>query len=105
PSTATTASGRFSSSARKRDVGWSLATPPGIGATGLPVVIVLHGRGNDHTTAFADLKLQDFLAAVVKAGAKPFALASIDGGDNTYWHPRSDGDDPIAMLTDEFLPL
>jgi len=105
PSKATIVSGRFSSSARKTAVGWSLATPPGIDATGLPVVIVLHGRNNDHTTAFADLRLQDFLAAATKAGTKPFALASIDGGTNTYWHPRSDGDNPIAMLTEEFLPL
>jgi S-formylglutathione hydrolase FrmB len=34
----------------------------------------------------------------------PIALASIDGGD-AYWHPRSDGDDPIAMLLDEYLPM
>lgn len=105
PSDATIVSGRFSSSARKTQVGWSLATPPGLRADGLPVAIVLHGRGNDHTSAFDDLKLQDFLAAAVRRGARPFALASVDGGNNTYWHPRGDGDNPIAMLTNEFLPL
>jgi dienelactone hydrolase len=105
PSSASVVSGRFSSSARKTDVGWSLALPPGVSADGLPVVIVLHGRGDDHSTAFNTLKLQDFLAEVIDAGTAPFALASVDGGNNTYWHPRSDDDDPIAMLTDEFLPL
>jgi len=105
PSSAGVVSGRFSSSARKTEVGWSLATPPGVATAGLPVVIVLHGRGDDHSTAFGTLKLQDFLAEAVQTGTPSFALASVDGGDNTYWHPRSDGDNPIAMLTNEFLPL
>lgn len=105
PSSARVVSGRFSSSARKTDVGWSVALPPDVAAHGLPLAIVLHGRGDDHGTAFGRLKLQDFLAAAVKSGTPPFVLASVDGGDNTYWHPRSDGDNPIAMLTNEFLPL
>lgn len=99
------ASGSFSSSARKTNVAWSLAKPPNTPATNLPAVLVLHGRGGDHTTAFKDLKLHDFLAAYIKAGGKPFALASVDGGDNTYWHPRRSGDNPLAMLAEEFLPL
>lgn len=105
PGGSTISSGSFASSARKTTVGWSIATPPNTPTQGLPVVVVLHGRGCDHTTAFADLKLHDFLAAHMKTSGKPFALASIDGGDNTYWHPRRSGDDPIKMLADEFLPL
>ena len=97
-------SGSFASSARRRTVGWSVATPPGIALDGLPVALVLHGRSEDHTAPFAHLRLQDFLAASVLGSGRPFALASIDGGD-TYWHPRRDGDDPIAMLDDEYLPL
>lgn len=97
--------GSFASSARKTTVGWSLAIPPSMPTDNLPVVLVLHGRGGDHTTAFKDLKLHDFLAAYTKTSGKPFALASADGGDNTYWHPRRDGDDPIKMLTEELLPL
>jgi S-formylglutathione hydrolase FrmB len=105
PSGAPVETGSFASSARKTTVGWSLALPPGTPADDLPVVVVLHGRGGNHETAFKDLKLQDFLAAYTKNGGKPFALASVDGGDNTYWHPRRDGDDPITMIDDEFLPL
>lgn len=97
--------GSFASSARKTTVGWSLAIPPNTATHDLPVVLVLHGRGGDHTTAFKDLKLQDFLTAYASGDGKPFALASADGGNNTYWHPRRDGDDPITMLTEEFLPL
>ncbi|HET9188153.1 MAG TPA: alpha/beta hydrolase-fold protein [Acidothermaceae bacterium] len=98
-------SGSFASSARKTSVGWSLAIPPNTPVKDLPVVLVLHGRGDDHTTAFKDLKLQDFLAAHTKSGGKPFALASVDGGRDSYWHPRRDGDNPLAMLAEEFLPL
>jgi poly(3-hydroxybutyrate) depolymerase len=105
PSGAPVEAGSFASSARKTTVGWSLALPPDTPAKDLPVVLVLHGRGDDHTTAFKDLKLQDFLAAYTKNGGKPFALASVDGGEHTYWHPRRGGDDPLSMLTEEFLPL
>ena len=105
PSGAPVETGGFASSARKTTVGWSLALPPGTPADDLPVVVVLHGRGGNYATAFKDLRLHDFLAAYTKNGGKPFALASVDGGDNTYWHPRRSGDDPIKMLADEFLPL
>lgn len=97
-------SGTFASVARSQRVGWSLAIPPGVNADGLPPAIVLHGRGGNHATAFEQLRLHDFLAVHVRSGGRPFALASADGGD-TYWHPRRSGDDPIAMLTREFLPL
>jgi len=98
-------SGRFASSARGRDVGWSLALPPGHTApTGLPVTLILHGRGDDHSSGFTQLKLHQFLAAYTRAGGTPFALAAVDGGDS-YWHPRGDGDNPPRMVTEEFLPM
>ena len=34
----------------------------------------------------------------------PFALVTIDGGDAVNWHARANGDDPVAMITDELLP-
>ena len=103
-------SGELVSAARGgRRVGWSLATPPGTSPEGLPLVVVLHARGADHTSAFARdyLGLDRFLAAAVADGMPPVALASIDGG-NAYWHERRDGDDrddPGAMVVDEYLPL
>jgi hypothetical protein len=97
-------SGRFASSARGRDVGWSLAVPPGHTAADLHVALILHGRGGDHSSGFAQLKLHHFLAAYTRAGGTPFAFAAVDGGDG-YWHPRSNGDNPLAMLTHEFLPM
>jgi hypothetical protein len=97
-------SGQFASSARGRDVGWSLAVPPGHTAANLPVTLILHGRGGDHSTGFAQLKLHRFLAAYTRAGGIPFALAAVDGGDG-YWHPRNSGGNPLGMLTQEFLPM
>src|SRR5450631_304181 len=104
-SVGTIKTGTFRSAARHRDVGWSLALPPGrTSGSDLPVVLVLHGRGGDHTTGFEQLGLHRFLAAHVQAGGAPFALAAADGGDG-YWHPRADGDDPLLMLTREFVPM
>jgi S-formylglutathione hydrolase FrmB len=95
-------SGSFESAARGLDVGWSVAAPADM--HNLPVVVALHGYGGTHASLFGNgLGLDRFLAAHLAAGGKPFAIASIDGGSR-YWHPRRDGDDPAAMVTDEFLP-
>lgn len=99
-------SGTLASRACGREVAWQLALPPGTteGAS-LPVALVLHGRGGDATDAFGKLHLDGFLAEVVAAGAPPFALASVDGGDHSYWHRRASGEDPQTMLLEEYLPL
>lgn len=98
--------GSFSSAARRgQRCGWALALPPGH-SRDLPVAVVLHGRGNDHASAFSPgyLGLDRFLAATVAGGTPPFALVSVDGGES-YWHARDDGDDAPAMIVDELLPL
>jgi dienelactone hydrolase len=102
-----TVSGSFVSDARLgQRCGWTIAFPPGEVRENLPVAVVLHGRGNDHASAFSRgyLGLDRFLAASVRAGGAPVALASVDGGD-TYWHARDNGEDAGAMVLDEFLPL
>lgn len=98
--------GSFVSTARRgTPTSWSLAYPPGHDRVGLPVLISLHGRGGDHRDTFAgSLHLDRFLAEVVAQGSAPFGIASVDGGDHEYWHPRRDTD-PAAMVIDEFLPL
>jgi enterochelin esterase-like enzyme len=98
--------GVLRSRARGREVSWAVGYPPGSkpGAA-LPVALVLHGRGGDSGQAFGSHALHRFLADAVRAGTPPFALAAIDGGADTYWHRRADGDDPQAMVLEEFLPL
>ncbi len=101
-------SGQFHSTARRGiEVGWSVAYPPGasVGAA-LPVCVTLHGRGATHGWMIDELSLPSFLAeAVDRHTSPPFAIASVDGGDATNWHRRANGDDPAAMVTDEFVPL
>jgi dienelactone hydrolase len=95
-----------SAAMRGARIGWTISYPKGhdVGDA-LPVVISLHGRSNDHRTAFSGLHLDDARDQAAEDGATPFAVASVDGGDHSYWHHRADGTDPEAMLRDEFLPL
>jgi pimeloyl-ACP methyl ester carboxylesterase len=85
---------------------WMIAYPPGVRRDGLPVTVVLHGRGASSETVFGEdsLGLGNFLAEVVEDGVAPFALAAVDGGD-TYWHARATGEDAGAMVAEEFIPL
>jgi pimeloyl-ACP methyl ester carboxylesterase len=84
--------------------GWSIGYPPG-SRRNLPVLVVLHGKGGNHASAFGnDLGLQYYLAQQLAAGKRPFAIASVDGGDS-YWHHRRSGEDAGAMVTDELLPI
>jgi enterochelin esterase-like enzyme len=87
-------------------VGWAVAYPPGASdGTRLPVLLVLHGRGGDHSTAFGDgLGLDRFLADAVTRGGPAFAIAGVDGSD-TDWHAGRPARDAGAMVTDEFVPL
>jgi enterochelin esterase-like enzyme len=99
--------GEFTSAARLgKTTGWAISYPPGSSpGDRLPVLIALHGFGGSHRGAFyTGIGLDRFLAQAVGRGAKPFAIASVDGG-TAYWHRRSSGDDPAAMVTDEFIPL
>ena len=96
------ARGEFVSAARLDAVcRWKVSYPPG-SAVGdaLPVVVALHGYGNDHRAAFSTIGLDRFQAAA----ASPFAIAAVDAG-NSYFHPRATGEDAGAMVLEEFVPL
>lgn len=99
--------GSFASRARLgARTSWSVALPPGRSAARLRPLIVLHGRGGDHRSAFGDqLGLDRFLAQAVTQGVRPFAIASVDGGDHSYWHRRTSGEDAGAMVLTEFIPV
>jgi S-formylglutathione hydrolase FrmB len=86
--------------------GWSLAYPYGFRSDArLPLLLTFHGRTGDNRDAFAVSHNDRFLAAAVRDGVPPFAIASVDGGDHSYFHARADGTDPERMITGEFLPL
>ncbi|MFG2698423.1 alpha/beta hydrolase [Kitasatospora sp. NPDC048407] len=87
------------SRARGREVRIVVMDPPGADQADLPVCLALHGHGSG-AASFVDLGVPQFLAAAVAAGVPPFRVVAVDGGDS-YWHARSPGDDPMAMLTGE----
>jgi pimeloyl-ACP methyl ester carboxylesterase len=101
----TTSSGTFFSRARNRRVGYTIAYPPGYrGGEPLPLGIMLHGYGGDHTSGFGEISLAQALAG--RRGGeplRPMALAAVDGG-GLYWN-RHPGDDPMAMIVDELIPM
>jgi pimeloyl-ACP methyl ester carboxylesterase len=98
-------SGTFFSSARNRNVGYTIAWPPGYrrGAR-LPLVVMLHGFGGNHTDALAGMSPAQAVALHVDGRRlPPMALVTVDGGDG-YWNPHP-GDDPMAMVVDELIPM
>ncbi|MGH3532494.1 MAG: alpha/beta hydrolase [Mycobacterium sp.] len=97
-------SGSFISAARGGvETNWIIARPPGQTAALRPV-IALHGKGSN-AKGVMDLGVEDGLAELVKAGRAPFAVVSVDGGDNSYWHRRANGEDSGAMVLGELIPM
>lgn len=94
-------------SAHRRTAVTATIVPPAAGRSprGLPVVVALHGSGGSGASAVEDLALDRYLPdAVANGGVPPFVLVAVDGGPDSYWHPRASGDDPIGMIVDELLP-
>ena len=98
PSHTPIVSGTLKSAHVKDPVGWSMSVPAGAIAG---VVYCLHGHGEDHRFAFDQIHLPD---AAAVSGAK-VVVAAPDGGADSYWHRRVNGDDPLTMLLTEFIPL
>jgi fermentation-respiration switch protein FrsA (DUF1100 family) len=98
-------SGRFFSRARNRHVGYTIGYPPGHRpGHPLPLVVMLHGFGSDHTYALAGMSPAQAVALEVNGQPlAPMALVTVDGG-NGYWNPHPH-DDPMAMVIDELIPM
>ena len=98
-------SGRFYSTARQRSVGYTIAYPPHHRrGDSLPLIVMLHGYGNNHATAlFGMTPAQALALRVGGAPLRPIAMVTVDGGDG-YWNSHP-GDDPMAMVVEELIPL
>jgi enterochelin esterase-like enzyme len=98
-------SGTFASRARRRQVGYTVAWPPGHGpGSTLPLVVMLHGEGGNHSDALSGLRPEQ--AVALEVGGQPLppmGLVTVDGGSG-YWNPHPD-DDPMAMVVDELIPM
>jgi predicted esterase len=97
-------SGAFYSHARRRAVGYTIAYPPGHRpGSELPLLVMLHGFGGNHSDALAGMSPAQ--AVALKADGKrlpPMAMVTVDGGGG-YWTPHP-GDDPMAMVVSELIP-
>jgi S-formylglutathione hydrolase FrmB len=100
-----TRNGSFFSQARHRQVGYTIAWPPGHGpGSPLPLVVMLHGFGANHTNALTAMSPVQAVALEVGGRAlPPLAMVTADGGGG-YWHPHP-GDDPMAMVVSELIPM
>ncbi len=98
-------SGTFYSRWRRRRVGYTIAWPPGHQpGSALALVVMLHGFGGNHTNALAAISPTQALALEIDGRPlPPLAMVTVDGGGG-YWNPHP-GDDPMAMMIDELIPL
>jgi pimeloyl-ACP methyl ester carboxylesterase len=98
-------SDRFYSRSRRRTVAYTVAWPPDHQqGDSLPLVVMLHGEGGNHTDALAGMSPAQ--AVALRVGGSPLlpmALVTVDGGRG-YWNSHP-GDDPLAMIVDELVPL
>jgi pimeloyl-ACP methyl ester carboxylesterase len=81
-------------------VRWRLAAPARKQSGPLPgpLVVALHGYGGDADWPFDSVHVERHVAA------SGLAVATIDGG-NFYWHARSSGIDPCALVVADLLPI
>jgi pimeloyl-ACP methyl ester carboxylesterase len=98
------ASGTFRSRYMNGPVNWTVSRPPGTQPL-QGIIFCLHGKGTDNGTnqrfAFDAVHVPD---AAAQVGLR-VAVAGVDGGADSYWHPRQNGTNSLAMLLDEFVPM
>jgi S-formylglutathione hydrolase FrmB len=94
--------GTTHSAAMKADLPWTVAVPadhtPG---QRLPLVLCLPGAGGQADTMTAAVGLPGWASA---AGLR-LGFACPGGEASTYYHPRKDGTNSLAWVTEEFLPM
>lgn len=97
--------GSFDSRYVSGSVGYVVWRPHDVPASApLPVIVSLPGRGGSAAWVFDVLGLHRRLAHAMHGRRLRAGLASVDGGD-TYWHGRAEGENPMAMLMHELLPV
>jgi S-formylglutathione hydrolase FrmB len=95
---------QFWSSYRHRQVTMVTLVPAGAGSPrGLGVVVALHGLGGDAAGTARSVARAMASAQIPSPTRDKFAVITVDGG-TTYWHRRTDSDDPQGMIIHEVLP-
>jgi pimeloyl-ACP methyl ester carboxylesterase len=92
--------GTFRSPYMNGPVNWTVSRPAG--AQPLQgTIFCLHGKGTNQRFAFDAVHVPD---AAAYLGLR-LAVAGVDGGADSYWHPRQNGTNALAMLLEEFVPM
>ena len=89
--------GTLQSQHMKGPVSWAYSVPT---IKPIAALYCLHGLSNNCMSPFDDLQLHDMVASQ----SLPLVVAGVNGGRD-YWHQRANGEDPMAMLINEFIPL
>jgi pimeloyl-ACP methyl ester carboxylesterase len=105
----TVSTGAYRSTAMHAELPWEVAIPwsyvsnPRLSASRgpLPLVVVLPGEGGQP----ADMVTRIGLPGWASAARLDLAFASPGGAGSTYYHPRADGTNAFAWVTEEFLPM
>lgn len=96
--------GTFQSRYMDRAVNWTVSRPAGTQPL-QGIIFCLHGKGTNNGTnqrfAFDAVHVPDAAAYV---GLR-VVVAGVDGGADSYWHPRENGTNALAMLIEEFVPM
>ena len=98
-------SGAFFSRARRQVVSYTVGYPLGHAkGSELPLVVMLHGEGGNHASAFGGSTPAQVLGVrALRQPLAPVALVTVDGGHG-YWHPHP-SDDPMGMVVHELIPM
>jgi len=88
-----------------RTLGYGLYTPPGWdGQTPLPLVVMLHGAGDDETSADRVVVTQKLDAAITAGQVPPFLMVT-PRGERGFWMNWSDGSHHYRdWVLDEVVP-
>jgi S-formylglutathione hydrolase FrmB len=97
----TSTTGTYASAAMHAAVPWEVALPTDPAGERLPLVVVLPGAGGQPHDMIDRIGLPGWATA----NHLTVAFASPGGAGSTYYHPRADGTDAFAWVTEEFIPM
>lgn len=85
---------------RRQDVEVVYTLPRRTPPHGMPMVVLLHGRGSVARRAGPGSLMTRLGDAVADGRIPALGFVAVDGG-STYWHEHHRGDDPMSMLLEE----
>jgi S-formylglutathione hydrolase FrmB len=106
----TISTGSYASAAMHAEVPWVVGlptsyieriSPTSLSADRLPLVVALPGMGGQPENMVSGVGLLGWATAA----KLNLAFACPGGGGSTYYHPRADGTNSFAWVTDEFIPM